>query len=171
MIPHLPQMKVTLVTFRIQVFHTTHRGTAVRRPSPCPFQIPSSRLSPEPDPNPDHPAHAMVKWMGNGKARILWDPANIRGIGDLVGINKTNYVNRFMRFHDGFLVIHPRIGWSLWSNVCPTIVRVFERVFASLAGCLYFAFWKDWFLSWHDQMQAKETVQHRTTKQNHATGS
>ena len=148
---------------------------------------------------------------------IQHDPANIRGIGDLVGINKTNYVNRFMRFHDGFLVIHPRIGWSYgqmiyskmdwrpsstallpnmgtawyiqlltvahmqllclwlglvnWRLVCPTIVRVFERVFASLAGCLDFAFWKDWFLSWHDQMQAKESVQHRRTKQNHATGS
>lgn len=136
-----------------------------------------------------------------------------RGSG---GYQKNNYVNRFMRFHDGFLVIHPRIGWSYdqmiyskmdwrpsstallpnmgtvwyiqlftvahmqllclwlglvnWRLVCPTIVMVFERVFPSLAGCLDFVF-KDCFLSRHDQMQAKETVQHRTTKQNHATGS
>ena len=40
----------------------------------------------------------------------------------------------------------------------------FSRVVSSLAGCLNFAFGKDWFLSWHDQVKAKETVRHRTTR-------
>ena len=107
--------QVTLVTLRIQVFHTTHRGTA------------NVVL-----------ILALLKFHPASSRQNLTPPAEITQRHGLPVSQVTD------------LSARQSLGFS--------------RVVSSLAGCLNFAFGKDWFLSWQDQVKAKETVRHRTTR-------